>query len=80
MTGPFEHARKNANPDCLVCHGTGTYMYDKDHGTICPRCCKHDMGWWQLTEAYGDAGKWCCKAGCGKTVDSQPLACEAIRP
>lgn len=49
----------------------------------CEVCCKHDEGWWKLKEHYGkDNGKWCCRAGCGKTIDKLPesepskLTCE----
>jgi hypothetical protein len=70
----WENARKNAKPDCPTCHGTGRFAYDHNHTTICRRCCLHNMGWWQLTEAHGaeNAGKWCCLAGCGHTVDECP--------
>jgi hypothetical protein len=52
---------------CVKCLGHGSYMYDDIHGKICEACCKHDQGWWELTEAYGkeNVGKLCCKAGCG---------------
>ena len=62
----FAHARRNANSNCLKCKGTGQYMYDHNHGTICDLCCKHDKGRWHLQEHYGAKnGKWCCLAGCG---------------
>lgn len=72
---PFEHAKQNAKPDCHLCHGTGSYMYDHNHGTICNLCCKHDLGYWLLTEGYNGyrAGvdTWCCSAGCGHKKDTQ---------
>lgn len=75
MTSNFAHARLNANPDCPKCQGSGSYMYDHNHGTICDLCCKHDRGWWKLEEHYGaNNGKWCCRAGCGHTVDVPPSA------
>ena len=69
----FDNAKANAQPDCPKCKGTGTYMYSHDHGTICDLCCNHNMGWWKLEKHYGDRnGKWCCRAGCGKTLDQHP--------
>lgn len=48
---------------------TGWYAYDHNHRTVCDSCCKHDKGWWQLTEIFGSylegADNSCCKAGCG---------------
>jgi hypothetical protein len=59
---------------CEKCGGTGWYTPPNQrgtvHGYVCDACCKHDKGRWQLTEDYGDAGKWCCKAGCGKIWDA----------
>ena len=76
MTDSFHHAKANAAPDCPKCGGTGSYQYSSrgtPHFTICNLCCKHDRGWWKLEKHYGENnGKWCCKAGCGKTVDSPP--------
>jgi len=55
--------------DCPKCKGTGWYMYSHDHSTICNACCKHEEGWWDLTEHYSgykkDADNACCKKGCG---------------
>lgn len=70
----FRNAAKNANPNCQKCKGTGSYMYDHNHGTICNLCCKHNMGWWQLSACHGEErdGKWCCRAGCGFIVDEKP--------
>lgn len=69
-----EHAAKQARPDCPKCGGTGTYMYDHNHSTICDLCCRHDLGWWQLQKYYGiNNGRWCCRAGCGYKVDSLPV-------
>ena len=68
----FEHAAKNASPGCPKCGGSGTYMYDNTHGTICNLCCKHTLGYWKLLENYGkNNGKWCCSAGCGHLKDTK---------
>lgn len=76
MNDSFEHAKENANPDCIKCLGTGQYKYSTHgtlHFTICDLCCKHDRGWWMLREHYGkNNGKWCCRAGCGKTLAEKP--------
>ena len=73
MSDSFAHAAENAKPDCPKCHGTGSFMYDHNHGTICNLCCKHDQGYWQLLEYYGDRnGMWCCLAGCGHLVAEKP--------
>jgi hypothetical protein len=55
------------DPNCKKCKGTGSYMYDHNHGTICDLCCKHKSGYWLLTEHYANAGEWCCLDGCGTT-------------
>ncbi len=63
-----------AASECPKCQGVGWYRYDEIHSTVCDLCCKHDQGWFQLSEHYGsNNGKWCCKA-CGKLVDELPLA------
>lgn len=69
----WENAAANANPNCPKCFGTGKYMYDHNHGTICNLCCKHNMGWWELSECHGkeNAGKLCCGAGCGYTKEKE---------
>ena len=76
MSDAFDHAAKNARPDCPRCGGTGKYVYTTHgtpHSTICNLCCLHDRGWWMLTEGYGENnGKWCCKAGCGKILEEIP--------
>ncbi len=75
MNESFEHAKIAASPDCPICHGTGMYMYDHNHGTICRRCCKHDMGFWALTphhEGYAAGDRWCCLAGCGLAFSFNP--------
>jgi hypothetical protein len=55
--------------DCPKCKGTGWHMYSHDHSTICDACCKHEEGWWDLTEHYSgykkDADNGCCRKGCG---------------
>lgn len=69
----WQNAAQHAQPDCPVCRGTGTYMYDDKHSTICRRCCRHNMGWWPLTEVHGKlSGKWACGAGCGEVLDAVP--------
>jgi hypothetical protein len=69
----FEYARVHADPACQKCKGTGAFMYDHNHGTVCDLCCKHDLGWWQLGEHFGSrSGQWCCKAGCGYTIAIPP--------
>lgn len=78
MSDVWENAKANAKPDCPQCHGQGQWIYTTygtPHGTICNLCCKHNMGWWQLSECHGaeNAGKWCCKAGCGYTVLERPV-------
>lgn len=54
---------------CKKCNDTGWYPYDHNHSKVCNVCCKHDQGWWELTEHYAkyEEGKdnACCKAGCG---------------
>jgi hypothetical protein len=56
---------------CKRCGGTGLWQYDDVHAQPCPNCCPHSQGVWMLTFEYGseDAGKWCCRAGCGTTWD-----------
>lgn len=78
----WQNAAANAKPDCPRCHGTGSYMYDHNHGTVCNLCCQHNMGWWQLSEAHGAtrAGKWCCTAGCGYVVDTPPSEQPGTQP
>ena len=73
MTDAFANAARNARPDCPKCHGTGKYLYDEHHGTVCDLCCQHNMGWWLLEKHYGaDNSKWCCRAGCGKKLNKNP--------
>jgi hypothetical protein len=63
------HLTLAARPDCPKCKGTGAYMYDHNHGTICDLCCEHNQGWWYLAEHYGENnGKWACRVGCGRAV------------
>lgn len=59
---------------CKKCNGHGSYAYDDMHGKICEFCCKHDQGWWELKEHYGENnGKLCCRAGCGITREIESL-------
>jgi hypothetical protein len=59
-----------SKPQCKKCKGTGWYMSDWNHSTVCDECCPHDKGYWLLEENYGeDNGKLCCLAGCGKTKE-----------
>lgn len=63
----------DSNKECPKCGGTGWYPYDHNHSTVCEKCCKHDKGYWLLEEHYGkDNGRWCCKAGCGRTLKENP--------
>ena len=57
---------------CPKCDGTGWYSYDHNHSKPCEVCCKHDQGWWPLTEAHGKPGHWACLAGCGTTLYHNP--------
>lgn len=67
----WKYAADNAKPDCPMCKGTGTYMYDHNHGTVCKKCCQHGLGWWLLEKYYGENnGKLCCRAGCGATKEN----------
>ena len=34
--------------------------------------CKHDQGFWFLTEHYENAGNWCCLGGCGFILPFNP--------
>lgn len=54
---------------CRRCRDTGVWRYDENHGQPCPDCCLHNQGVWMLTFEYGEAGQWCCKAGCGTKWD-----------
>lgn len=55
--------------ECKRCEGTGWWKYDHNHSQVCPACCTHHEGWWELTENYGGYAEGkdnrCCKAGCG---------------
>lgn len=68
LPDPWENAKRNARPDCPMCKGAGTYMYDHNHGTICKRCCLHNMGRWRLSWSYSGWPGMCCRAGCGHVV------------
>ncbi len=58
---------------CEKCNGTGLYMYDEIHATVCNACCTHPEGWWKLEKHYGkDNGKYACKKGCGTVIDKPP--------
>lgn len=54
---------------CVFCAGTGWRKCGHNHAQVCEHCCKHDKGWWELTEHHAGyvAGKdnACCRAGCG---------------
>ena len=60
--------KKILDQTCTKCNGTGWYQYDHNHSTVCNLCCKHEDGFWYLTEHYGNKGKWCCGGGCGYTL------------
>ena len=53
---------------CQKCKGTGWFQYDYNHSRVCDACCRHNQGWWELTDGYHgyELGKDnnCCKAGC----------------
>lgn len=55
--------------NCHKCNGLGYYMYDSNHSKICEYCCKHDQGWWELSECHAGyiegSDNRCCKIGCG---------------
>lgn len=73
------NAAINADPGCVKCGGTGVYSVNPDRTAICDRCCKHNVGWWQLEGGYGpDNGRWACKAGCGTIVDRPPAELEFL--
>lgn len=60
---------------CPKCKGTKWYFYDHNHSTVCGLCCKHDEGFWALTEAYmgyAQGDRWCCRAGCGYALPFNP--------
>lgn len=68
-------------PSCKKCNGTKSYMYDEIHSTVCDECCAHDQGWFLLGEGHGvDAGRLCCKAGCGHLSHAKPESTECINP
>ena len=54
---------------CPKCNDTGWVQYDHNHASKCDACCKHEDGWFELTEHYAGyvkgADNRCCKAGCG---------------
>lgn len=54
---------------CKRCNGTNWWHYDHNHSQICPDCCTHSQGWWELTEGYAGykagADNACCNLGCG---------------
>jgi len=61
------------------CKGTGSvrsdYGYGTPHYSPCPDCCKHDQGFWPLTEhymGYAEGDRWCCLAGCGFALSFKP--------
>lgn len=69
------HIAETASRDCRLCHGSGAWPYDRDHSQPCPRCCKHDRGFWPLTEGYAGyaAGdRFCCLGGCGYSLPFDP--------
>ena len=66
---------KHGKPDCPRCHGTGWWAYDHNHSQPCLRCCKHDQGFWALTEhyaGYAEGDRWCCSSGCGFALPFNP--------
>lgn len=71
MISTLFDAKDGPDPNCKRCDGTGTYMYDHNHGKICEACCPHDKGWWLLSEGYAGYVEGedteCCTRGCGFT-------------
>lgn len=64
---------------CKKCNGTGRYMYDENHITICEECCTHPDGWHKMEENYDkDTGKYMCKKGCGSIRKSPPQSEEDL--
>jgi len=58
---------------CKKCKGTGQYMYDENHITVCDACCTHPEGWHKIESGHGkDNGKYMCKKGCGALRESLP--------
>jgi len=57
--------------NCPKCNGTGWYAYDDNHSQVCPACCTHDQGFWDLTKWHTGydftegADNGCCRNGCG---------------
>ena len=76
MTEDPELCFHTSEVKCKKCHDTGWYGYGDNHATVCDKCCKHDQGFWFLTEHYYMAGNWCCLAGCGYTLPFNPDAKE----
>lgn len=58
-----------ATAACPRCNGTGFYSYDENHIKPCEVCCRHDRGWFPLTEAHGRPGMHACGAGCGAILE-----------
>ncbi|MDA0252886.1 MAG: hypothetical protein O3A42_18385 [Actinobacteria bacterium] len=57
-----------------MCGGAGWLRYDGRHARVCPGCCEHGSGVWQLNpdcHHVVDGRIWCCSAGCGTTWESQ---------
>lgn len=54
---------------CPKCESTGWYHYDENHAKMCEHCCKHDNGWWEISDKFTGyiegADNRCCNAGCG---------------
>jgi len=72
-----------SSPKCKKCNDTKWYAYDENHRKICEECCKHDNGFWLLTENFGkNNGKLCCNAGCGfvKENDEDRIAFTSQAP
>lgn len=64
---------------CDKCKGSGQYMYDENHITVCEACCTHPDGWWKMEKHYGtDNGKYTCKKGCRTILDELPSDEESL--
>lgn len=59
-------------PGCLLYEGP-PFDPTRTYQSKCPGCCKHDLGFWQLKEHYGEWNeKWCCLGGCGYLLTFNP--------
>jgi len=53
---------------CKKCGGTGSYMYDHNHGKFCEDCCDHpDAHHYIQSEGYPSPGQLTC-GRCGTSL------------